>query len=92
MTTTISSERRQRRHPVRNDTRRRATNHDSFAVERHQLLLSLKTIACVALTLVFLRLGIPGAAFVFVTVGFLLAGRSHPRAKPSSRRDRKSVV
>ena len=70
--------RRHRRHQTRADSRPRTTGLDGPALERQQLLHSLKTVGCVALTLFFLRLGIPGAAFVFLGVGVLLLSRSRP--------------
>ena len=70
--------RRQRRQQTRDHSRSRTTSLDALALERQQLLLSLKTVGCVALTLFFLRLGIPGPAFVFLGVGVLLLSRSRP--------------
>jgi hypothetical protein len=70
--------RRPRRQQTRADSRPRTTGLDGPALERQHLLISLKTMGCVALTLFFLRLGIPGAAFVFLSLGVLLLSRSHP--------------
>ena len=70
--------RRPRRQQTRAQARPRLTGADRPAFERQQLLLSLKTAGCVALTLFFLRLGIPGAAFVFLGLGVLLLSTSHP--------------
>ena len=70
--------RRPRRPQTRADSRPRLTGLDGPAFERQQLLHSLKTVGCVALTLFFLRLGIPGAAFVFLGLGVLLLSKSHP--------------
>jgi hypothetical protein len=69
---------RHRRQQTRADTRPRPTSPDEIALERQQLLLSLTTVGCVALTLIFVRLGIPGLAFVFLAIGVLLLSRSHP--------------
>jgi len=74
--------RRPRRQQTRGDSRPRVTSLDRPALERQQLLLSLKTAGCVALTLFFLRLGIPGAAFVFLGLGVLLLIRSNPGQEP----------
>ena len=70
--------RRHRWQQTRADSRPRPTSLDELALERQHLLLSLKTVGCVALTLFFLRLDIPGLAFVFLAVGVLLLSRSHP--------------
>jgi hypothetical protein len=70
--------RRQHRPQTRADSSPRVTSLEEPALERQQLLLSLRTVGCVALTLFFLRLGIPGPAFVFLGVGVLLLSRSHP--------------
>jgi len=80
MTTTDTPlmSRRHRRQQTRADSRSRVTGLDRLALERQQLLLSLQTVGCVALTLFFLRLGIPGPAFVSLGVGVLLLSRSHP--------------
>ena len=71
-----------RRHQTRADSRPRTTGLDGPALERQQLLLSLKTVGCVALALFFLRLGIPGAAFVVLGLVVLLLSRSHPGQEP----------
>ena len=70
--------RRPRRQQTRADSRPRVASLDGPALERQQLLLSLTTVGCVALTLIFVRLGIPGLAFVFLAIGVLLLSRSHP--------------
>lgn len=74
--------RRPRQQQTRADSRARVTGLDGPGLERQQLLLSLKTAGCVALTLFFLRLGIPGAAFIFLGLGVLLLSRSHPGEEP----------
>ncbi|WP_344811729.1 hypothetical protein [Microlunatus aurantiacus] len=75
---TLLMSRRSRRQQTRADSRTRTASLDGPPLERQLLLLSLTTVACVALTLFFLRLGIPGAAFVFLGLGVLLLSRGHP--------------
>ena len=84
MTTADTSlmSRRPRRQQTRAHSLPRGTGLDGPALERQQLLHSLKTVGCVALTLFFLRLGIPGAAFVFLGLGVLLLIRSNPGQEP----------
>ena len=77
-TDTVVSDRRTRQHQTRDDSCHDDAGHDEFATERQQLFLSLKTVGCVALTLLFLRLGIPGPAFAFLTVGVVLLSTSPP--------------
>jgi len=73
--------RRHRQQQTGGDSRPSATSSDELAPERQHLLFSLKTIGWVALTLLFLRLGIPGAAFVSLVVTVLLLSTGH-RGKP----------
>lgn len=73
---TVLMSRRQRQQQSRERSRPQVTSIDALTLERQQLLLSLKTVGCVALTVFFLRLGIPGPAFVFLAVGVLLLSRS----------------
>jgi hypothetical protein len=68
--------RRQGQQQTRDHSRPRASSLDALAREQQQLLHSLKTVVCVALTLFLLRLGIPGPAFVSLAVGALLLSRS----------------
>jgi hypothetical protein len=63
---------------TRADSPPRLTSLDGLALKRQRLILSLKTVGCVALILIFLRLGIPGPAFVFLAIGVLLVGWSRP--------------
>jgi hypothetical protein len=67
--------RRQRQQQSRERSRPQVTIN-ALTLERQQLLLSLKTVGCVALTVFFLRLGVPGPAFVSLAVGVLLLSRS----------------
>ncbi len=69
--------RRQGRQQTRDHSRPRGHQPRWARARAQQLLHSLKTVGCVALTLFFLRLGIPGPAFVFLAVGVLLLSRSH---------------
>ena len=74
-------DRRRRRRLTRADERRRDTGLDDLARERQQLLFSLQTAGCVLLTLFFLRIGVPGAAFVLLAAGVLLLGRDRPEQR-----------
>jgi hypothetical protein len=80
MTTTDTTviDRRSRRQQTRDDFRPDDAEHVDLAAEREQLFLSLKAGGCVALTLLFLSLGIPGPAFVCLTIGVLLLSTSQP--------------
>lgn len=77
-TDTVVIDRRSRPQQTRDDSCLDAAGHHKLAAERQQLFLSLQTVGCVALTLLFLRLGIPGPAFVFLTVGVILLSTSKP--------------
>ncbi len=83
MTTTDTTviDRRSRRQQTRDHSSLDDAERVDLAAEREQLFLSLKAGACVALTLLFLRLGIPGPAFVCLTIGVLLLSTSQPGCK-----------
>lgn len=54
------------------DVRHRVAVRDGFLSERQQVLLSLRIVVLVSLTVVFLRLDLPGPAYALLAVGFLL--------------------
>ena len=77
-TETLVINRRSRQQQTRDDSCLDDAERDDLTAERQQLFLSLKAGGCVALTLLFLRLGMPGPAFICLVLGVLFLSASQP--------------